>query len=252
MVGTDEDLVNKTVDLVHIEYESPNVPPLLSVRQVLQSDQKNRILDIKTVTATRKGNDVKHIVKGNFDILHQYHFHMETQSCSVVPTEDGLYIYPASQYIDSIQNVVARILNIQRNKINVIVRRCGGAFGAKISRCGLITGAAALAAWKLQRPVKIHMTLPANMAVFGRRWPLTSDYEVGLNDTGVIQYLNCTLYTDVGAIYSEEPIVQLGSLFTDNYIKDTFTIRFCKAITDTATNTWARAPGNIILSRNYS
>lgn len=246
LVGTDEKLVNKMVDLVHVEYEQPNVSPLLSIRQVLKSDQKNRIIDIRTVTATRKGSDIKHVIKGNFDILHQYHFHMETQSCSVIPTEDGLDIFPSSQFITLVQNVVAAMLNIQHNKLNVTVRRCGGAFGAKISRTGLIACAASLAAWKLNRPVKIHMRLPANMAVFGKRFPLSTDYEVGLNDAGVIQYLNCTHYTDVGAIYSENNIALLQALFTEHYISDTFTIRFCKAITDTATNTWARAPGKII------
>lgn len=251
LVGTDEKLVNKMVDLVHVEYELPNVSPLLSVRQVLKSDQKNRIVDIKTVTAKRKGSDIKHIVKGSFDIYHQYHFHMETQSCSVIPTEDGLDIFPSTQFISLIQNSVAEMLNIQRNKLNITVRRCGGAFGAKISRCGLIVCAASLAAWKLKKPVKIHMRLPSNIAVFGKRWPLSTDYEVGLNNAGVIQYLNCTHYTDVGAIYSENNILQLQSLFSDNYISDTFTIRFCKAITDTATNTWARAPGKIILNSIY-
>lgn len=62
------------------------------------------------------GTDVKHTLTGTFDIGGQYHFHMETQCCLVVPTEDGLDMFPSSQWMDLNQVSAARMLKIPHNK----------------------------------------------------------------------------------------------------------------------------------------
>lgn len=62
------------------------------------------------------GNDVKHVVKGEFRCGGQYHYTMETQTCVCVPVEDGMDIYPASQWMDLIQVAVAELLNIKNNR----------------------------------------------------------------------------------------------------------------------------------------
>jgi xanthine dehydrogenase/oxidase len=244
LVGNSTEILRGASDLVEITYDPPTVAPLLSVRQILAAGRTDRIQEIRTINPSRKGDDIQHVVTGSFDIYHQYHFHMETQCCNVIPNEDGLEIYPSSQWMDQIQLAVARMLKIQNNKINVTVRRLGGAFGAKISRNGLVSCAAALAAWKLRQPVKLSLSLPDNMAVIGKRWPLSTDYEVGLDANGVIQYLTCSHYSDLGALFNETGMGELLNLFTSNYTPDTFTVHMNVAITDTHTNTWARAPGS--------
>jgi xanthine dehydrogenase/oxidase len=243
LVGNSMGILGGASDLVEITYDPPTVAPLLSVRQILAAGRTDRIQEIRTINPSRKGDDIQHVVTGSFDIYHQYHFHMETQCCNVIPNEDGLEIYPSSQWMDQIQLAVARMLKIQNNKIHVTVRRLGGAFGAKISRNGLVSCAAALAAWKLRQPVKLSLSLPDNMAVIGKRWPLSTDYEVGLDANGVIQYLTCSHYSDLGALFNETGMGELLNLFTSNYTPDTFTVHMNVAITDTHTNTWARAPG---------
>ncbi|EFA13013.1 xanthine dehydrogenase/oxidase [Tribolium castaneum] len=244
LVGTNTSVLKEAASLVEVTYDPPTVGPLLSVRQVLAAGRTDRIQEIKTITPTRKGDDVTHVVTGSFDIYHQYHFHMETQCCNVIPNENGLDVYPSSQWMDQIQSAIARMLQIQNNKINVTVRRLGGAFGAKISRNGLVSCAAALAAWKLRQPVKLSLSLQENMVAIGKRWPLSTDYEVGVNDQGVIQYLTCTHYSDLGAMVNEIGAEELLNLFTANYVNDTFAIHMDVVVTDTHTNTWARAPGS--------
>jgi xanthine dehydrogenase/oxidase len=243
LVGKNQDSVTDAVKLVDVTYSSPNVAPLLNVRQVLKAGRNDRITQYKTIQATRKGNDVKKVIKGTFDIYHQYHFHMETQCCSVVPNENGLDVYPSSQWMDLIQVGIAKMLNIQTSRVNVTIRRCGGGFGGKITRNGLVSCAAALAAWKLKQPVKLRLPLTTNMVALGKRYPLSSDYEVGVDDKGVIQYLNCSNYTDVGAMYDEDMSFWLWKMFLSLYTSDTFTLDFNRVVTDTHTNTWCRGPG---------
>ena len=251
VVGRRDDIVQYASTLVEVVYEESNVEPLLSTRQILRSGRGDRIINVRTVQPRRRGNDVRHVIKGTFDIYQQYHFHMELQCCNVVPTEDGLDVYPSTQWMDLTQIAIANMLNIPNSRVNVTVRRCGGAFGAKISRNGLVACAAALASWKLRQPVKLSLPLRTNMAALGKRFPLSMDYEVGVNDSGVIQYLNCTHYMDVGAQANEDLSNEMVTLFMSAYDPDTFTIDVNKTITDTPTNSWARAPGALVKSFDF-
>ena len=67
-------------------------------------------------------------------------------------------------------------------RVDVRVRRIGGAFGAKQSRSTYTANAAALAAYHLQRPVSVKLTIEDNMEIIGRRQPLRIDYEVSRDE----------------------------------------------------------------------
>jgi xanthine dehydrogenase molybdopterin-binding subunit B len=60
----------------------------------------------------------------------------------------------------------------------VQVRRLGGAYGAKISRPNQIAAACAVAANKLNRPVRLVMDLASNMRMVGKRLPYLAKYKV--------------------------------------------------------------------------
>ena len=64
------------------------------------------------------------------------------------------------------------------SSITIEVRRLGGGFGGKISRANLLAGAAAVAARKLQRPVRITIDLETHMTLVGWRDPFFASYEV--------------------------------------------------------------------------
>lgn len=56
----------------------------------------------------------------------------------------------------------------------------GGAYGGKITRPAQLAIASALAAVRLNRPVRMVMSMEANMAAMGKRVPYASDYEVNI------------------------------------------------------------------------
>lgn len=125
------------------------------------------------------------------------------------------------------------------------MRRLGGAYGAKISRNGLVTCAAALASYKLQKPVKVWIPFPTNMDIAGKRCPLIADYEMGMDDKGIVQYVIITLYSDYGyAGGNENMLMGIVELIKNGYLTDTFKITPFSVKTDMHTNTWCRAPGN--------
>jgi xanthine dehydrogenase/oxidase len=61
-------------------------------------------------------NEVPHVIHGNFDVGTQYHFTMETQQCVCVPTEDGMDVYPSTQWMDLTQIGIAKALGVPENR----------------------------------------------------------------------------------------------------------------------------------------
>ncbi|KAF2900359.1 hypothetical protein ILUMI_05828 [Ignelater luminosus] len=243
IVADTQELADTAANMVEVKYRS-GAKPFLSIRQILEAGATDRIHEEASLKASQKGEDIKHIVKGTFDTTWQYHYHMETQICLVVPKEDSLDIYPGTQWMDIIQTGVANVLNISENYINIKVRRVGGAYGAKITRSAQTACATALAAYKLHKPVKMKMTFSMNMDVVGKRFPSAADYEVGLNDKGRIQYLNNTFYLDYAAGGNEPIISKSIDIFASSYISDTWNVTGKYTQTDNHASVWTRAPGH--------
>ena len=95
------------------------------------------------------------MVEGEFEVNTQYHFYMETQTVVVRPSEKGqIDIYVSTQWLENTQRMVAQALGKPDNLINCQVRRVGGGFGGKNRITGHVSAAAAVAAAKLNRPVR--------------------------------------------------------------------------------------------------
>lgn len=123
------------------------------------------------------------------------------------------------------------------------VRRLGGAFGGKLVRNGIVGAATALAAFKTNRPTKLRLDLERNMNMIGKRNPLYVEYEVGVNNQGVIQYLDAELYSDVGVGGNEPLDPFIRDTFTSGYDTDTWNYTTHIVKTDTTPPCWTRSPG---------
>jgi xanthine dehydrogenase/oxidase len=128
-------------------------------------------------------------------------------------------------------------------RINVVVRRLGGAFGAKISRNSLVSCAAALAAFKLKKPVKIWMPFETNMNVIGKRYPVVCNYEIGVDKGGNIQYVDNTVYSDYGAGGNEPNIPYLLDTYLTTYNTETWQVKAYSTFTNNPASAYTRAPG---------
>jgi xanthine dehydrogenase/oxidase len=183
-------------------------------------------------------------IKGRFEIGTQYHFSMETQTCVVVPIEDGLDVYSATQWMDATQIAIAEALGVPNNTINMNVRRLGGGFGGKISRPAQVACAASIAAHHLNRPVRMILSLEANMNIVGKRYACINDYQVEVDDNGKVQKLMNDYVEDYGSCFNEPAYLTTGFI-TNCYESEAFEIIAKKAKTNTASNTWCRGPGTV-------
>jgi xanthine dehydrogenase large subunit len=179
-------------------------------------------------------------VKGSTETGQQEQFYMEGQITYAVPREDGqLTLYCSTQHPDGNQREAASALNLSTNDVEVICRRMGGGFGGKEGNASIFSQSAALAAFKLQRPVKLRVNRDDDMMITGKRHDFRIDYEVGYDDEGHILGADITLMSRCGySIDYSGPVNDRACLHIDNcyYIPNLKLISHrCKTNTQSAT-----------------
>ncbi|XP_050301532.1 xanthine dehydrogenase/oxidase-like [Anthonomus grandis grandis] len=245
VVANSHNTAMEAAKLVKVEFKRPATKPLLTPMELLAANKKDRIKHETSVVPKKTGKATK-TVKGDFYMDGQYHYHMETQCSYAIPTEEGLEIWPSTQWIAHTQFAISQILNLDAQKIDVSVKRLGGSYGGKIIRGNYANAAAALAAYKLQKPVRMWMPFHTNMDIIGKRHPFYMKYEVGVNDKGAIQNMTAELYSDSGNGPGNEKLDYMiidcfeSCYNVDSWGFDTFTAR-----TDNTPNCYTRAPGTL-------
>jgi xanthine dehydrogenase large subunit len=148
-------------------------------------------------------------------------------------------LYSSTQHPDGNQREAAAALNLSTNDVEVICRRMGGGFGGKEGNASIFSQSAALAAFKLQKPVKLRVNRDDDMMITGKRHDFRIDYEVGYDDEGRILGADITLLSRCG--YSTDysgPVNDRACLHIDNcyYIPNLKLISHrCKTNTQSAT-----------------
>ncbi|XP_015171182.1 PREDICTED: xanthine dehydrogenase-like [Polistes dominula] len=245
IIATTHTIANEAVKKVKITFtDALKTKPIVTIDDALASNDKTRFLHRVNKQAKETGKDTKCVIKGTFTVGSQYHFSMETQTCVCVPTEDGMDVFAATQWMDLTQVSIAVCLGVQNNSININVRRLGGGYGSKLTRATQIACACALACYKLNRPVRFIMTIESNMMSIGKRVPAKQEYEVGVDDEGRIQYLNSTQWSNVGISFNEMTGIHLMHYLPNCYESDRWTCNGYEVKTDIPSNTWCRGPGS--------
>ncbi|RHY94019.1 hypothetical protein DYB35_007893 [Aphanomyces astaci] len=99
-------------------------------------------VDEKIATAPRQ-------LQGTVSFGSQRHFYMEPQASTVYPDEDRCYrVETSTQNPTGVQAAVAGVLGVSLHAVDVKMKRAGGGFGGKLTRCNVNATAAAIAAHK--------------------------------------------------------------------------------------------------------
>ncbi|XP_063699693.1 uncharacterized protein LOC134830217 [Culicoides brevitarsis] len=240
------ELANFAADHVKIVYGTRAKEPLYpTIKDVYKAEAFERLVDTDFKTAaTEEGNlDGTVTIKDRFEMAGQYHFTMEAQSCVTIPSDEGINVYSATQWMDLTQICIADALNVPMSTVNVFTKRLGGGYGSKISRATLVACIAALGTHLTNRTVRLVLTIERNMEAIGKRHGVVSDYNVQVDSNGVIQKLRNDYSEDYGSSSNEPVIFSTNEFFGNCYDKARMTYEGKAAITDAAANTWCRAPG---------
>ena len=203
-------------------------------RAVIEIEESEAILDIETALARqayvqapstlRRGDPeaalkaAPHRLSAEFSVGGQEHFYLEGQIAFALPGEDGdLVVHSSTQHPTEVQHVCAQLLGCDFNRITAVVRRLGGGFGGKESNASWVAGAAALAAHRTGRPVKLRLPREIDMIATGKRHPFLYRYTVGFDGDGRVLALDAMLAADAGFSLDLTPgVIARALTHTDN------------------------------------
>lgn len=87
------------------------------------------------------------------------------------------------------------------------------------------------------------LPLETNMEVMGKRYPCIGEYTVEVDDEGRIQYLNNEIWQDFGHSLNESVVPLTTKWFLNCYDTKYWNYNAWAVLTDSASNTFCRAPG---------
>ncbi|OQP87640.1 xanthine dehydrogenase molybdopterin binding subunit [Rhizobium rhizosphaerae] len=126
-------------------------------------------------------------LKGRMRIGGQEHFYLESHIAFAIPGEDDdVTVWSSTQHPSEVQHMVSHVLGVPSHAVTVQVRRMGGGFGGKETQGNQFAALAAVAAKKLNRPVKFRPDRDEDMTATGKRHDFVVDYEVGFDADGHI------------------------------------------------------------------
>ncbi|RKK81829.1 Xanthine dehydrogenase [Fusarium oxysporum] len=142
-----------------------------------------------------------HVLEGTTRMGGQEHFYLETNAALAIPhMEDGsMEVYISTQNLMENQVFTAQVLGVPMNRVNMRVRRMGGAYGGKESRTTALSMYLALAAQKTSRPVRMMLNRDEDITFSGQRHPFQSKWKVGVDEKGKVQVLDIDIYNNAGA-----------------------------------------------------
>jgi CO/xanthine dehydrogenase Mo-binding subunit len=121
---------------------------------------------------------------------------LEPEACLAIPEGYGIKFYSQSQGSTYDHKMIADILKLPMEKVNVELAASGGAFGAKEEIT--IQGQTALAAFLLRRPVKTVLTRKQSTQHHVKRHPMVLKYKVGADAEGRLLAVRVRIVGDTG------------------------------------------------------
>ena len=157
-------------------------------------------------------------LRGTLKTGAQEHWYLETQSALAIPGEGSeMKILAASQNPSETQAIVAEVLGLQKNEVEVEVKRIGGGFGGKETQGNHVAAWAALLANATRQPVRIQLFRDDDQIMTGKRHRFLSEYEIGFDDNGLILAYKVELNADAGAATDlSRAILERSMLHADN------------------------------------
>ena len=140
-----------------------------------------------------------HRLTGSLEVGGQEQFYLEGQISYAVPLEDdGMLVHCSTQHPSEMQHLVANALQLSSHQVQVVCRRMGGGFGGKESQSAPFACIAAVAARRLNRPVKLRLDRDDDFMITGRRHCFWYEFEAGYDDDGRLLGTEVTMVSRAG------------------------------------------------------
>ncbi|XP_042232442.1 xanthine dehydrogenase/oxidase-like [Homarus americanus] len=215
VVARDHARARQAASLVRICYQDLS-PPIITIEDAIKEESWWGPWTIRRGSMEDGFNMATNTLEGEMRIGGQEHFYMETNSHIAVPKgEDGeLEMFSSTQNPSGTQQLVAKALGLQANRVVVRVKRLGGGFGGKETRTSVVSVPVAVAAARLNRPVRIWLERHEDTLVTGGRHPFLCRWKVGFTPDGRLTALQAHIYVNAGCTLDLSTFLVQKALFT--------------------------------------
>ncbi len=206
VVAEDLETARQALRLIQVEYQV--LEPLTDLSEAAHSDilihESGNLLKETVIQRGRPVDKVlagsAHVVEGSFSTPFVEHAFLETECSIGLPEGKGVKVYSQSQGIFKDRLQIASILGLEEKQVNVELVSSGGGFGGKEDLS--VQHHAALAAYLLNRPVKVRLTRPESIRMHPKRHATRMQYKVGCDEKGMLTAVWARIVGDTGAYAS--------------------------------------------------
>ena len=207
-------IAREALALIRVDYEE--LEPVTTAAFAL-SDGAPRIHskgNLLSTTRINRGNPVKALAEAKYSVTQTYHTpfteqaFLEPESALAVPQgEGGLTVYVGSQSVYEDQHGIMSILGLPSEKVRVVSKLVGGAFGGKEDLS--VQHHAALLAMHTGKPVKLTLSRQESIRVHPKRHAMEIEITTACDEAGRLTALIARITADTGAYASlGAPVLQ--------------------------------------------
>ena len=206
VVAETRDILDKAKKLIEIDYEE--LKPVTSIREAMAENapkvhSNGNLCQKRHVT---RGDAKKALAESKYVVTQTYrtpfteHAFLEPESAVAFPYKDGVKVLSSDQSVYDTRHEISIMLGWDPERVVVENKLVGGGFGGKedVSAQHI----AALAALKVNRPVKVTFSRQESINFHPKRHAMEGTFTLGCDENGIFTGLDCEIYFDTGAYAS--------------------------------------------------
>ncbi|HXQ74016.1 MAG TPA: xanthine dehydrogenase family protein molybdopterin-binding subunit [Pyrinomonadaceae bacterium] len=148
------------------------------------------------------------IVEGEYETGAQEQLYIENNGAiAIANANEGVTVWGSMQCPYYVHKALVKLFDLPEDKIRVIQTETGGGFGGKEEYPSLITGHAALLAWKSGKPVKLIYDRAEDMVATTKRHPSRTHHKTAVTKDGKLLAMEIDFAIDGGAYCTLSPVV---------------------------------------------
>ena len=206
VVAETDAIAKQALDLIEVQYQ--DLPAVFDPQEAMQAsapqlhpDSPDNLIAHYRI---RKGDmdvgweraDV--VVEGEYETSWQEHAYLQPEAgLAYIDDEERIIVIVAGQWTHEDQEQIYHALDLPPEKVRVIYPAIGGAFGGREDMSVQII--LALAAWKLEKPVKIQWNREESIRYHHKRHPIRVRTKWGASQDGILTAMSAQVIGDAGA-----------------------------------------------------
>lgn len=210
VVAKSMEILEKAKKAVKISYEE--LEPIRNVREaradgapLVHAGAEHNICQSRHVTrgdAAAALKASKYVVTQEFKTPFTEHAFLEPECCVAFPYKDGVKVCSTDQGAYDSRKEILHMFGWQDTPERVVVETMlvGGGFGGKEDVS--VQHLSALAAYKLQLPVKMRFTRTESLIFHPKRHAMEGTFTLGCDENGILTGMDCEINFDTGAYAS--------------------------------------------------